>query len=746
DFYAILESVASVGGEFLCPAITLRRLSLDQFARLQNRAFKFFPPPSWGESVSEADNYRTIYVRQNPVSYHIPYVKVSPQHSAAHAKLRLFDASPWSSGLNHYPGYTQGSIVPPIELLEAFPSTRWDAKALTMSGKYSKELQAMALFRFQDNACTTSSSIFDVVVGLRWMASSAHWEGSCFQISYPRKDRIDVPRLASVFKGINERIQAIVATSKPGMVSALDLRESLGDDEHLVTDARMAGMDLQGRLYFSVSVSTRPEVHGECVEQKNAHRFQLAVEAELKRPPRIRKRRFRLQDLNDAARLLTGPCAKTFSTLFEEPDEETIRTTLRLPVRGIPKTLPADAIKTYLKKQSPLSGGLGLPTLHIPSARPPKTRPGARLAVDAGQSTIEGRLALAVYRGQLPSRGHPASNSVTEDEYRLPILHWAIAGRHENTIRYLLQRGANAGETARYGLSIVHIMALFREGPAQGFWPPAENIGGYESASSRTTGFYKEAPLHLAAASRGTQPYSVEVLQQISVAGHATPRNALDETPIHRAAALNNAEVIRSLVPLLPPGRPVDDVDCYGRTPLWHAAATGSKDSIDILIALGASVNLADDLGVSPLHAACRGGYVGCVVQLVNAGANPCFTTSKLDLTPLDLAAMFGHRRILDRLCSNKQYAAATLTQRILDRSLHIAASCGYLKCVKILIAADADPGVSFDYYFRRAEGRDYAKVTGMACNAREAAAHRGCSEVAQFLHENERGTLVPQP
>jgi ankyrin repeat protein len=340
-------------------------------------------------------------------------------------------------------------------------------------------------------------------------------------------------------------------------------------------------------------------------------------------------------------------------------------------------------------------------------------------------------------------------NSATSDEYRLPMLHWAVAGGHKSTIKYLLERGANVDETAKHGLTILHILALFRQrGGGKEFPLPDEALDN-NLATSRTQNFYKEAPLHLAAAYQTTQARSVQILLRIALAGYVAPRNALDETPVHRAAALDNPQVINALVPLMP--HSVNFLDRYGRSPVWHAAATGSKEAMDALVALGASVHLADDLGLSPLHAACREGHVGCMVALLRAGADPCATTFKHDLTPIDLAVMFGHHRILDICLGKEQYAGAwqstNLTQDMLDRLLHIASSRGHLECAKSLVEATADPYVSFDYYFSSQIGWDFATVISVAGKAREIAARKGFVDVVHFLDKYEKPSqrlLIP--
>ncbi|KAG9232952.1 ankyrin repeat protein, partial [Amylocarpus encephaloides] len=89
-------------------------------------------------------------------------------------------------------------------------------------------------------------------------------------------------------------------------------------------------------------------------------------------------------------------------------------------------------------------------------------------------------------------------------------------------------------------------------------------------------------------------------------------------TPLHRAAATGNLAVLMAL--LRYPSIDVNDVDRFGRSILWHAACGGNEEVIQILVSHGARIDLADDYGRTPLHAACREGRVSSVEALLNAG------------------------------------------------------------------------------------------------------------------------------
>jgi hypothetical protein len=305
DFYAILDSVVRVEETYLCPAITLRRLSVDQFARLRNRPHQFLAPVQ-PQLASEAEGYRTVYVRQNPVYYNLPQIRASPLHSASN--LPITSSVRINNANVIYQTPQPPLSMPRFKLVDAFPAAQWNPNTLTMGVKYSRELRVMALFRFQDTTASEMSPVtFDVVLGLRRL-DAMQWEGWCFQLSHPKK-LLDLPPPASVIKDTNERIKALIAKSEKGVVSSTALRESLGDDPHLMSDATVTGVQLQGRLYVSVSVSLRPETPGESVDEWRAWRVKLDVADELRKPPRIHTLESRLQALKDTAYIVTWRCA-----------------------------------------------------------------------------------------------------------------------------------------------------------------------------------------------------------------------------------------------------------------------------------------------------------------------------------------------------------------------------------------------------------------------------------------------------
>ncbi len=140
-----------------------------------------------------------------------------------------------------------------------------------------------------------------------------------------------------------------------------------------------------------------------------------------------------------------------------------------------------------------------------------------------------------------------------------------------------------------------------------------------------------------------------EVARILLEAG-ADPRQTEDAdgwTPMHAAAAWNNADVIRLLASFSASGRhrregrdEVDEADDDGddeeedgerltemrdksrATPLHAAAGSGHLEAAEALISAGAEVNAAEEVGWTPLHWSAEKGYDNVVALLLSSGAD----------------------------------------------------------------------------------------------------------------------------
>lgn len=142
--------------------------------------------------------------------------------------------------------------------------------------------------------------------------------------------------------------------------------------------------------------------------------------------------------------------------------------------------------------------------------------------------------------------------------------------------------------------------------------------------------------------------------------------------------------------------------DDEGETLLYHAAAGGKADVVELLLAKRADPNAANDKGITPLYAAAREGHHAAVKALLAKGANPNTRTKDGD-TPLHaainhLAGLPVHQgcvEVVKLLIAAKADVNAKAKQD--TTPLHIAAQRGHRDIAELLLAAKADPNARAD-------------------------------------------------
>ncbi|KAM0255467.1 hypothetical protein ACHAQJ_005767 [Trichoderma viride] len=679
DYFAILDCVKRDRDVYLCPTLHLRRLSEDQYGRLQPKSQHFKRPIA--SSYLQGAGYQSVYIRQQPVYYHLPQFRLSPLNV--------------ESGLGSSDGVQ-------YRLLDKFPTHNWNAATMTLKVQYSRKLQAMGVFRFQ--SIEKSDEQVDVVVGLRRL-KTMEWEGWCFQLSYR-----DVS-LEHTFHEVNKQIEKITSKSINGEITSRTLRDSLGDDSSLASSATVEGIQLQGRLYISILVTLTAEISAA------RELFQISAKPiTLSRCNQI----LSSTSANSGARAMTEICCWSSSSPF-----------------GLDAISPLAWIVQPVRVASSSGEGAFMKPIHDFLAalwRKPSGKVYKELSVAE-------KLAEALFLGEvdqvqaLIAIAMPNIDLPTTDAYGFAPLHWAVAGGSAGCIQLLRRNGANLRSLTGRGLSAAHIAALCNSKVWDALADSDDQTELARLANERTKHF-SETPIHLAAASSPDTEFGtaffIQLMEWSWEHTGLTPRNAFDETPLHRAAAGNNVGAIRALATRSYHCY-VDDGDQYGRTPLWHAAAAGAHNAIVALIRLGATVNLTDDLGRSPLHAACRGGRHEAVNALLEQGARTDTETNLLSLLPMDLAAMFGFTECLNFLLDPRWRA---VTQTNLDRALQIAASFGQYECVDRLCRHGANPYVAFEYYLQAHDG--YAIAAEEEADAHTAASLELHTDIVSFFNTSE--------
>lgn len=697
DYWAILDCFVREGDTYLCPVIRLRRLSEDQYGRLQTKSQKRLPPLQSG-FTPEYEGYRTIYIRQQPVYYHLPQFRISPLHvhpkvDESQARVRDFE---------HY------------RLTDVYPAREWNSTTMTMKVKYSRTLQAMGLFRFQSPVSDKDN--VDIVVGLRRL-DAMQWEGWCFQRASTAES------LESTLSVINQKISDLTKAKKAA-ISAAVLRQDLGDDSRLKSDATVEGIQLQGRLYISIAMTFKPEI-------------QTGRELSFNQIPAVDKIGF-----------IQVPLVREFqiraiTTPYSVPDP--------LLLDDAPATIPPTAVRGPLLHTTNPIQSLGERVM-LPLQR---FRNKSDLEGKSPETDIElsEALMLASYEGDtvkiqdLLDQGADI-NGCSTDPYGLTPLHWSIVSPSTAATRFLLEKGVSPTSRAKNGWSAIHVAAIFNRRVWRMLSAKCESDDQrMELASSRTENELDSA-LHIAASyasdSEFGRSFFWDLVWALTEYSSLFSQNKFNETPLHRAAAFDNVGAIQCICEEdNTTYKNVDRADLYGRTPLWHAAATGSVSAIKKLVELGAMVNLSDDMGRSPLHAASRGGHAEAVKELLDRGAVLSSETSFLGLTARDLAAMFGHDRCLDLLShpvrSSQSFGsrAGQPTSGALNRALHIAASCGWYNCVTLLCRKGANPFVPQESYLKLDETKSFAVQVHQEIDACNVAIKEGNVRIANYFADS---------
>eukprot|EP00753_Platysulcus_tardus_P003480 PLAT12458.6.p2 GENE.PLAT12458.6~~PLAT12458.6.p2 ORF type:complete len:330 (+),score=123.68 PLAT12458.6:471-1460(+) len=136
-------------------------------------------------------------------------------------------------------------------------------------------------------------------------------------------------------------------------------------------------------------------------------------------------------------------------------------------------------------------------------------------------------------------------------------------------------------------------------------------------------------------------------------------------------------------------GRPRD-----GSTPLHHAAAAGSRDSVSLLLDAAAAVDCVDSAGCLPLHRAAQSGCATCVLQLIEAGSPLWLASAPCELA---LAAASGCLPGLQALLRRHP------PQERLQPALLAACSNDHRACAQALLQAGCSSRAALSHALRAA-------------------------------------------
>ncbi|GAP82993.2 putative HET domain-containing protein [Rosellinia necatrix] len=294
-------------------------------------------------------------------------------------------------------------------------------------------------------------------------------------------------------------------------------------------------------------------------------------------------------------------------------------------------------------------------------------------------------------------------------------IHWAAIGGHVGTIQALLENGANLESLTDKGWTPIELAALF------GHFRAVQCLG--RNCNSRTRmmellsvgiNVLGESPLHMALSHVATVSGSeatalVEILENMDDPGLFFNPNCYGETPLHRLVAsgpighqqlddiiMGKVLSYTTLLQLSANAR-----DHASRSVLWHAVCAGSASIVARLLHIDETQALVRDwMGLTPLHVACRLGHAQLVKILLRSGADQDATTMTPGLTATHYAALYNHSACLRELVSHGVNVHKENVGLASFRPIHLAAANGNSECFEVLRdAAGYDPSWMCTHY-----------------------------------------------
>lgn len=168
-----------------------------------------------------------------------------------------------------------------------------------------------------------------------------------------------------------------------------------------------------------------------------------------------------------------------------------------------------------------------------------------------------------------------------------------------------------------------------------------------------------------------------------------TCRRSNNATALHVACAAGAHDIVEALVER---GADVAALNAAKDTPLIVAAAANSFECVRKLLDSGRDVlvNAQRENGATALHFACSRGNMACAARLLDAGATVDLQNTSGD-TPLIVAADVGAEAVVDLLL--QRGADATIRRHSNGTTaLHVAAGRGFTSIIGQLLAAGVSP------------------------------------------------------
>lgn len=273
--------------------------------------------------------------------------------------------------------------------------------------------------------------------------------------------------------------------------------------------------------------------------------------------------------------------------------------------------------------------------------------------------------------------------------YSRPLVIIPLCRRGERAgIERQLQAGATVHETDAEGNTPLHVAVEAPKNELATIQVLLEH-----GANANAVNYIGAAPLHYVCLRKSN--YRAVASSLLESRAAVNVQTVAGKSPLHFACEQQLPELVEVLCHF---GADPNLVDTEGCSAAHLAVATaGGRDTVkrqilEHLVTHRAACAVANLEGLTPMHLACRSGYVRCIQYLVDQRGDPGVLTTR-GQSGLHLACLAGHPEVAQlmlQLCP----AAVDAEDADGNTPLHCCAATGNLDCAVLLLRMDAKTNV----------------------------------------------------